>query len=484
MSSPLENLEPKLIWEHFDQIRQIPRPSEHEEAVRNHVKTWADQRNFPWAVDKVGNICVRVPATKGHESAQTIILQGHLDMVPEKDADFEFDFLKDPIPCRVDGDFVIADKTTLGTDNGIGIAAGMAIADDETSVHGPLELLFTIEEETGLTGATDLDPKLISGKLLLNLDSEEDGVLFVGCAGGCTCEISFDLPRVEIPADYCGVRLEITGLKGGHSGLSIIENRANSIKVLSRVLGCWMHESPVLVGSIYGGNKHNAIPRETTAIVAMPKNFFDKAVAIAAEEKDKIFTEFKTIDDGLTITVSQTTCDIAASSEASRTLDALLTALPDGVSSMSRDIAGLVETSSNLAIIKTEGDTIQITTSSRSSVASGLRGVLNEGMAVCMLAGAKYTEVGAYPAWQPNMASRLLQTCKDAFNKLYGRDPGVTAIHAGLECGIIGEKIGKGADMISFGPELHGVHAPGEKIRVSTVAKFWDFLKQILADLA
>ena len=484
MERPLANLEPKVLWHHFDQICQIPHPSEHEEAIRNHVKAWATERNFEWIVDKIGNICVRVPATKGHEAAPIVIVQGHLDMVPEKDADFDFDFTKDPIPCRVDGDWVVADRTTLGADNGIGVAAGMAVADDPTAVHGPLELLFTVEEETGITGAAELDASIIKGKILLNLDSENDGVLFVGCAGGCTSEIVFDLPRVDVPADHCVVKIEVAGLKGGHSGLNIIENRANSIKVLCRILGRWLDKHDVLIESMVGGNKHNAIPRDASAVVAIPSSFMDEAKAIAAEEQAFIVTEFKTIDGGLAVSVGAAEAKKVATAAASDKLVAMLTALPDGVSAMSRDIKGLVETSSNLAIIRTVDDKAMVTTSSRSSVASGVRGVLNEAKAVAMLAGAKYTEVGAYPAWQPNMESKLLATCKRVYRELNGRDPEVTAIHAGLECGIIGEKIGQGADMISFGPDLEGVHAPGEKIRISSVVKFWDFYKKILADLA
>ncbi len=484
MTSPLANLEPKFLWQHFDQIRQIPRPSRHEEAISNHVKAWAGERKFEWVEDKVGNVCVRVPGTKGHESAPIIVIQGHLDMVPEKDSDFTFDFTKDPIPCRVDGDWVIADKTTLGADNGIGLAAAMAAADDPQVVHGPLELLFTVDEETGLTGATNLDGSILKGKTMLNLDSEEDGVLFVGCAGGCTSEILFDLPRVAVPSGYTAVKVEVTGLKGGHSGLNIIDNRANSIKVLCRVIGRWLDKHDVLIDTIEGGNKHNAIPREAAAVVAIPSSFLAEAKAIASEEQATILTEFKTIDGGLTVSVGAADAKKVANADASRRLVAMLTALPDGVSAMSRDIAGLVETSSNLAIVKMNGDNVAITTSSRSSVAAAVRGVLNEARAVVTLAGGKYTEVGSYPAWQPNMDSKLLKTCKRVYNGLYGKDPKVAAIHAGLECGIIGEKIGKDADMISFGPELQGVHAPGEKVKISTVVKFWDFYKKVLADLA
>jgi len=485
MTSPLANLEPKFLWEHFDQIRQTPRPSKHEEQIRAHIKKWADDRRFEWVEDKVGNLCVRVPGTKGREKSPVVIIQGHLDIVAEKDSGTEFDFMKDPIACRVDGDWVIADHTTLGADNGIGLAAGMAAADDPAVEHGPLELLFTLDEETGLTGATDLDASILSGKILLNLDSEEDGMLFVGCAGGANSEIFFDLERTGVPADHVAVKLKVSGLKGGHSGLNIHENRANSIKVLCRVLTRWLERHDVFVERIDGGNKHNAIPREAEAVVAIPKSFVEEAKSIAAREKADIFTEYKTIDDGLQIGVEDAPAAAkVANADCSRRLVAMLLALPDGVSSMSRDIEGLVETSSNLAIAVTNGDRVGITTSSRSSVDSALRGLLDLGKAVVTLAGGKYTEVGAYPAWQPNMDSPLLETCRGVFRELYGREPKVAAIHAGLECGIIGEKIGKDADMISFGPELQGVHAPGEKVKISTVGRFWDLLKHVLVKLS
>lgn len=484
MTSPLANLEPKFLWSHFDQIRQIPRPSGHEQALIAHIKNWAGERKFEWVEDKAGNLCVRVPGTKGHEKSPIVVIQGHMDMVAEKDSGTKFDFLKDPIHCRVDGDWVVADHTTLGADNGIGLAAGMGAADDPTVEHGPLELLFTVDEETGLTGATDLDASILRGKIMLNLDSEEDGVLFVGCAGGATSEIFFDLARIDVPAGHVAVKLEVSGLKGGHSGLNIIDNRANSVKVLCRVIDRWLEKHDVFVDSMSGGNKHNAIPREAVAVVAVPEAFVDEAKAIAAEEQATILTEYKTIDGGLTIKVESTDgAKKPANLDCTRRLVAMLTALPDGVSSMSRDIAGLVETSSNLAIVNTDGDKVQITTSSRSSVASALTGVLNEAKAVVRLAGAKYTEEGAYPAWQPNMDSALLKTCKGVFQELYGREPKVTAIHAGLECGIIGEKIGADADMISFGPQLEGVHAPGEKVKISTVVTFWNFYKKVLAAL-
>ncbi len=486
MSSSITTLQPEFIWKHFDALRQIPRASKNEAAVREHIKTWAATRHFEAVQDKAGNLCVRVPATKGHEAARTVILQGHLDMVAEKNKTSNHDFDKDPIQVRVDGDWVVADDTTLGADNGIGVAAALASADDPTVVHGPLELLFTIDEETGLTGATELDGSMLRGRILLNLDSEEDGTLFVGCAGGCTTEIEFDLARHAASGSWTALRIDVTGLRGGHSGLNIHENRGNSIKILARILNEWMASRDVLVDSIEGGNKHNAIPREASAIVLVPSAFADEAKASAAASLKQIITEYRTIDPGLTVTVTPVRDRLAnpADAASSRRLVTMLVALPHGVISMSRDIPGLTETSTNLAIIRTDGAKILVTTSSRSSVAVALRAVLDQGNAVLRLAGARYQEVGAYPSWQPNMKSPLLQTCKSVYHSLYAKDPKVTAIHAGLECGIIADKVEGEVDIISYGPQLEGVHAPGEKVSISSVARFWDFHKKVLASLA
>lgn len=488
MASPLAHLQPTLIWQHFDQIRQIPRPSKHEEAIRKHIENWAKQRNFVCLKDAVGNVCIQVPATPGHENAPTVILQGHMDIVPEKNSDFEFNFLTDPIECHVEGDWVIAEHTTLGADNGIGIAAALAAADDPDIVHGPLEILCTVDEETGLTGATELDPTLIKGKILLNLDSEEDGVLVVGCAGGCTIEATIELRRSALTDDIAVVQLDVTGLKGGHSGINIIENRANAIKVLCRVLQRWMDEASVCIKRIDGGNKHNAIPRQTRAIVAIPRTFLQRATEIAAQEKAANITEFQGIDPGLDIgvtSVSDSTSQLLfVDADQSQSIVRVLQAIPSGVATMSRDIPGLVETSSNLAIVTTSDKQLKITVSARSSVASALRSVLDEIRAAVTLANGHYEEQGQYPAWQPNMNSNVLRVCKNAYRKLYDEDPVVIVIHAGLECGIIGDKIGAGADMISMGPQLEGVHAPGEKIQISSVAKFWDLFGTVLKMLA
>ncbi len=378
MNSTLSSLEPKSLWGHFDQLRQVPRPSQHEAAAIAHVKRWAASHGYPVEQDAIQNVVVRVPATPGHEKARLVILQGHLDMVAEKDKGFEFDFLKDAIPVRVDGDWVVADHTTLGADNGIGVATALATADDPSVVHGPLELLFTIDEETALTGASSLDGKLLKGRTLLNLDSEEDGTLFVGCAGGCTTDSTFDLERVPLPAGFAAVKVEVGGLKGGHSGLMIHENRGNSIKVLARVLSALLEKQAVLLGTVEAGNKHNAIPREASAIVAVPTGTVAAVKEVAASVVKMELTERGGIDPNLTIAVSEVKGapgTVTSPTCTRRFLDMLL-AIPNGVIVVSRDIPGLTETSSNLAVIRTEGDRVKVTCSSRSSVAPAVRGVL------------------------------------------------------------------------------------------------------------
>lgn len=482
----LSHLEPKSLWSHFDQLRKIPRPSRHEEQVIAHVKKWAAERKYEVKQDKIGNLCVLVPATPGHEKARTIILQGHLDMVAEADKTTKHDFLKDPIPVKIDGDWVVAPLTTLGADNGIGVATAMASADDPTVVHGPMELLFTIDEETALTGASNLEASLLTGHTLLNLDSEEDGTLFVGCAGGCTVEIALPIKRTHTPAGYTAVRMEITGLKGGHSGLMIHENRGNSLKILARILERWGEKHLLHVDSMEGGNKHNAIPREAAVTVALPRSFLDEARGMADKEGKRVLTEIGTIDPDLSIRITEVAEGVGMPLDADTTqrLVRMLVGLPHGVITMSRDIPGLVETSCNLGVARTDKEHIVITTSCRSSVEAALDGILSQTHAVAVLAGASPKDISRYPGWQPIMTSPLLKVCKDAHKQLRSNDPKVTAIHAGLECGIIGEKLGGGMDMISYGPELMGVHAPGEKVNIKSVARYWEFHKAVLKQLA
>ncbi|MCE5267949.1 MAG: aminoacyl-histidine dipeptidase [Planctomycetaceae bacterium] len=485
MSSPLASLQPSVLWKHFDALRCIPRPSGHEQAVMAHLRAWAESRGFKHRSDGVGNLVIYVPATKGREKAATVVLQNHVDMVAEKDKSTEFDFLKDPIEVVVDGDWVVAPKTTLGADNGIGVVAAQAVVDEPSVSHGPLELVFTVEEESALTGANNIDGSLIAGRTLLNLDSEEDGTLFVGCAGGCTADLAFELNPSATPQGWTELEITVTGLKGGHSGLTIHENRGNAIKVLVELLSRVAAGGPARLVRIEGGNKHNAIPREATAVVALPANSAGAVGDLAAAVTSDTLTEIGAIDPGLRIVVRPVDGQGPSASEATTVrLVRLLQALPHGALVMSRDIAGLVETSSNLAVVATADGRVEITTSTRSSVAPALRKVLDQIRAVAELSGASISERDGYPGWQPNMASPLLALCRTAWKELHGAEAHVTAVHAGLECGIINERIGGGADMISFGPWLEGVHAPGEKVNWKTVQRFFGFLSAILDRLS
>ncbi len=485
MSSPLASLQPSILWNHFDALRRIPRPSGHEEAVMAHLRSWAEAHGLKHRTDAVGNLVIYVPGTKGREKAPAVILQGHVDMVAEKDKSTDFDFLKDPIEVVVEGDWVVAPKTTLGADKGIGVVAAQAAADDSAVVHGPLELLFTVDEETGLTGATNVDGSLFTGRTMLNLDSEEDGTLFVGCAGGCTTDLIFDLSPTESPQGWTELEINVTGLKGGHSGLAIHENRGNAIKILAELLARTLARGPVRLVRIEGGNKHNAIPREASAAIAVPAGSAAIVKELAAAVARDTLQEIGGIDPGLRIEVRPVEGRHASASETTTArLVRLVQALPHGALVMSRDLPGLVETSTNVAVASTADGRVEIVTSSRSSVAPALRKVLDQIRAVGELGGASVSEHGAYPGWQPNMASPLLTLCRSTWKQLHGADARVTAVHAGLECGIINERLGGGVDMISFGPWLEGVHAPGEKVNWKTVQRFFVFLSAVLERLS
>jgi dipeptidase D len=430
-------------------------------------------------------LVLRVPATPGRESAPPLILQTHLDMVCEKNRDVAHDFERDPIRPRVTGEWVTASGTTLGADNGIGVAAALAAATDPAVKHGPLELLFTLDEETGLTGAKELDPKILAGRMLLNLDSEEDGVIFVGCAGGEDTLI--DVKPAFRSAAFRGsaLRLEVSGLRGGHSGLNIVENRGNALKLVARVLSALVEEGvPFDLATIHGGSKHNAIPREAEAIVVPDPNATARLRAVTEKALAGFRIELHKIDDGLQLTWSPCPdpARVLAIADRDRLLQ-LLIALPHGVLAMSQDIAGLVETSSNLAVVKENEGAIRIVTSSRSSIAPSLAYVLAQVRAAATLAGASVTLKDGYPGWKPNMESRALAVVREVYRKQWSREPHVTAIHAGLECGLLGEKI-PGLDMVSFGPQIEGAHSPDERVNVLSVGRFWQALTEVLDRLS
>ncbi len=488
MSNPLERLEPRLLWQHFDALRQIPRPSKHEERVAEHVVRWATSRGFAIERDAAGNVVVKVPASPGHEQAPVIVLQGHLDMVPEKNSDVAFDFLTDAIQVRVVGEYLYATGTTLGADNGIGVAAAMAVAEDQEAVHGPLELVFTVDEETGLTGAQQLDPRLLSGRTLINLDTEEEGALYIGCAGGADGAAVFTVTRQPATAGTVPLRLAVRGLRGGHSGVDIHENRGNALKFLARSLAAVRDaEIEFDLCAVAGGSKHNAIPREADALLRVAGDEVEAVRSAVAGAAAVLAEEFGEIDPEQKLTVVEegegdAVATVWSRRDRDRVIDAFL-ACPHGVLAMSRAVPGLVETSNNLAVVTTDGATVRVTTSSRSSVAPALKATTAQVAAVFRLAGAEVAVHDGYPGWKPNPDSQVLKTCVAVFEREFGRAPAIKAIHAGLECGLIGEKF-PGMDMVSMGPQIESPHSPDERVKIPTVADFYRLLKAVLAELA
>ncbi len=480
MSEAIKGLEPKLLWKYFAEISLIPRGSKNEKAISAYVMGVAKRLGLEAKQDKFMNVVVKIPATKGMESAPSVCLQGHLDMVPEKNKEKIHDFTKDPIELVRKDNFLMANGTTLGADNGVAVATNLAIMEERSIQHGPLELLFTVDEETGLTGANNLKPGFLSSKTLINLDSEEEGSLFVGCSGGRNTIGTWKLIQETAPRGTVAVKVTVKGLKGGHSGLEIDKGRGNSIKIINRVLIA-LETVGARLSSIEGGNKSNAIPREAEAVVFLPKNNFKKAARIVAQWNETIKAELSSVEPDLQIMCEQS--EMKKGKVIKKTLQSSLyrtiSALPHGVLKMSADIKELVETSTNIAIISMDKKVIELITSQRSSVESETLEALQTMASLFTLGGASAKHTEGYPGWKPNMNSAILAVAKSSYKNLYGKEPLVKAIHAGLECGIIGEKY-PGMDMISYGPTLEGVHSPDEKIHIDTVDKFWKFTLEIL----
>ncbi|MGB2867473.1 MAG: aminoacyl-histidine dipeptidase [Bacteroidota bacterium] len=484
MPSAIDGLKPELVWKYFAEICKIPRGSKNEKAISKYVMDTAKKLGLEAQQDKFMNVVVRKPASPGRENKSIICLQGHLDMVCEKNKETVHDFEKDGIELVRKGNIMMANGTTLGADNGVAVATNLAIMEDKSLEHGPLEFLFTVDEETGLTGANNLKPGFLKSKTLMNLDSEEEGALYVGCSGGKNTIGTWKGAWEKIPAKSTAAVVNVKGLKGGHSGLEIDKGRGNSIKILNRVLLA-LADVGARISHIEGGNKSNAIPREAEAIVYLPSSNMGKATKIVATWNSTIKAELATVEPDLVISVAETkgVKKAAVLKKAQQEmLYRTISALPHGVIKMSADITGLVETSTNVAIIRTERGSIVLTTSQRSSVASEIDEILHTVGSTFLLGGAKAVHTEGYPGWKPNMSSPILKLAKSSYRSLYGKDPAVKAIHAGLECGIIGEKY-PGMDMVSFGPTLEGVHSPDEKIYIDTVEKFWKYLLAILKNV-
>jgi len=480
MSNAIDGLQPALVWKYFAEIAKIPRGSKHEEKISQYVVETAKKLGLAAKADKLGNVVVKKPASPGKERVRSIALQGHLDMVCEKNKDKVHDFSKDPIELVRKGNFLTANGTTLGADNGIAVATNLAIMEDKSLVHGPLEFVFTIDEETGLTGAAGLQPGFVESHTLMNLDSEEEGAIYVGCSGGRDTIGTWKSATDPSPAGAVAGLLKVTGLKGGHSGLEIDKGRGNAVKIANRAVLALAGLGGRLA-SLEGGDKHNAIPRETEALVYVPAKQWDAAVAAVAAFNKTAKAELTTVEPGLVVSLEKKGArkGKVLKRALQQKICQTIAALPHGVLKMSADIPGLVETSTNVAAVHTTGRTVSVVTSQRSSVASELDEACFTVRAIIEMGGASAHTSDGYPGWKPDLGSAILKTAKATYQSLYGKQPEVKAIHAGLECGIIGERY-PGMDMISFGPTLEGVHSPDERIHIDTVPKFWDFLLGIL----
>ncbi|MCM1369646.1 MAG: aminoacyl-histidine dipeptidase [Candidatus Amulumruptor caecigallinarius] len=482
----ITDLNPKLVWEIFDEITKVPRPTHHLDKMKEFLVAWAERHNIEVHTDEVGNVMMRVPATPGHENAPVIILQGHQDMVAEKLPEVKHDFMTDPIKTVVDGEWVRAEGTTLGADNGLGCATAMACLIDPDIVHGPLEALLTVDEEQGLIGANGLQKGFVTGKTLLNLDSEEMGSLVIGCAGGKVTICSIPVTKQPSPANLKFYKVEIGGLKGGHSGMEINLGRANANVQLARFLWEADRINPVELAFIDGGGLANAIPRDAMAVVGVSEDACEAFLNYAVEFNKTIHAEFAAAENAdffFTVKEEKPQSEIIESQLAHNLISAIF-ACPNGVQTMSAAIPGLVETSDNLASVKMlQNNTIEITVHQRSSVDSRRDEIADRVSALFSMIGAEVKFDDSYPGWKPNPNSKVLKVAEECYEELFHCKPKVEALHAGLECGLFLEKM-PDLDMVSFGPTLKDIHSPGEKANIKTVQEFYELLKDMLGKLA
>ncbi len=476
MNKNIAALQPRKVWEHFQEICAIPHPSYHEEGIRDYIVAFARKHGIEYKVDEAGNVLLRKPATPGMEDRKGIVLQAHMDMVPQKNGDKEFDFEKDAIQAYVDGEWVTADGTTLGADNGMGMSAILAAMESPDLKHGPLEGLFTMTEETGMDGAFGLKPGLLTGDILLNLDSETEGELYVGCAGGLDANITLEYREEEVPAGYEAFTVTVKGLRGGHSGMEIILGRANANKALFRLLRSAQTRFGLRIASVDGGGLRNAIPREATAVVLVPADQAAGFAEAAAGFEAVLTEEYKGVEDSVSVTAVPTGTPARMIDEGTaRKLADAVCGCPNGVFRMSPSMKGLVQTSNNLARVVSDGSRVKLQCLLRSSVRSEKEYLADMIASVFELAGGRCEFVGGYDGWNPDMNSPILKTMRESYEALYGKEPAVMAIHAGLECGIIGGTY-PNLDMISFGPTICYPHSPDEKVNIASVGKFWEFL--------
>ncbi len=475
----IKNLAPELVWNIFDQITKVPRPSKKEEKIRQWLVDFAKQHNIECHLDATGNVLMRKPATPGYEDHQTIVMQGHIDMVCEKNSGVDHDFENDPIETIIEGDWVKANGTTLGADNGVGVALSLACLIDDSFQHGPLEALFTYDEETGMTGANAIEEGFMTGKVLINLDSETEGQIFIGCAGGMDTVGLFHYTPAPAPKDLYYAKVKVSGLLGGHSGGDIHLQHANANKILARFLTT---QPDAVLAAIHGGNLRNAIAREAEAVIGIPYSSKDNVVAELNQFAAIIEGEVGDIEKGMKLTIE--TVDTPETVIEKEVADRLIKALivcPHGVQGMSRSMPGLVETSTNMASVKMiEPGVIKIETSQRSSVESEKRAIAQAVATTFSLAGAEVKQGSGYPGWKPNTNSPIMKVCADTYRDLYGKEPEIMAIHAGLETGLFLTKYPY-LDMVSIGPTMEGVHSPDERLYIPSVGTFYAYLKEVLS---
>ena len=475
----IKNLAPELVWNIFDQITKVPRPSKKEEKIRQWLVDFAKQHNIECHLDATGNVLMRKPATPGYEDHQTIVMQGHIDMVCEKNSGVDHDFENDPIETIIEGDWVKANGTTLGADNGVGVALSLACLIDDSFQHGPLEALFTYDEETGMTGANAIEEGFMTGKVLINLDSETEGQIFIGCAGGMDTVGLFHYTPAPAPKDLYYAKVKVSGLLGGHSGGDIHLQHANANKILARFLTT---QPDAVLAAIHGGNLRNAIAREAEAVIGIPYSSKDNVVAELNQFAAMIEGEVGDIEKGMKITIE--TVDTPETVIEKEVADRLIKALivcPHGVQGMSRSMPGLVETSTNMASVKMiEPGVIKVETSQRSSLESEKRAIAQAVATTFSLAGAEVKQGSGYPGWKPNTNSPIMKVCADTYRDLYGKEPEIMAIHAGLETGLFLTKYPY-LDMVSIGPTMEGVHSPDERLYIPSVGTFYAYLKEVLS---
>jgi len=482
MTYALAGLEPKALWKHFEALSNIPRASKKETAACEYVLAQAARLGLEATQDAVGNIIVRKPARPGREGAPVAALQGHLDMVCEKNEDTIHNFDTDPIRLVRNGDWLKADGTTLGSDNGVGVAAALAVMESEDIAHGPLEFVFTIDEETGLTGASEFQDGVLKSKYFLNLDGEETGTVCIGCAGGLNTVARRKVTRREAGSGTAW-RVKVTGLKGGHSGVDIHQGRGNAIRILGRVLQGVMDRLPIEIAELKGGSKRNVIPREASAIVVLEAGREKELKSLIAGYEAEIKVELGAFDPELQITVDSTErpATVIETAEAAQVVG-LLASLHHGVLAMSPDVPGLVQTSTNLATIATNDGQVEISMSQRSAIEASKLAAARMVATVCGLAGFEVEHSGGYPGWKPEPNSELVQKVQAVHKEVFGEETKLVAIHAGLECGVIGEKH-PGMQMVAFGPAILDAHSPNERVQISSVETFWKYLKSLLERL-